>query len=146
MSKQDENRIANTRHVYCRNGCGTKIYFNEKLLSKNGKIIPLEDPQGIPHECPLRNQNLWMPNPQDKDPTLVNLQNIDRNTIENRSYYNCDSDIAPLLEIIDHINKQNKIIFTEFSYVKNQLEIVVRSMEELIANSSAKRKEMRENP
>ena len=48
----------------CRRGCGTRIVFNDKMLSKNSKKVPLNFLDNLPHECPLRNQEEWKPNLQ----------------------------------------------------------------------------------
>ena len=35
--------------VFCRNGCGTNLNFDESCKSDSGKMIPLED-DGSPHK------------------------------------------------------------------------------------------------
>ena len=41
--------------VFCRNGCGTNLNFDESCKSDSGKMIPLED-DGSPHNCPNRHK------------------------------------------------------------------------------------------
>jgi hypothetical protein len=36
----------------CRNNCDFDIHFDPKVVSKNGKSIPLEE-DGRPHNCPM---------------------------------------------------------------------------------------------
>lgn len=37
--------------MYCNSGCGTEIHFDDDVISKNGKKIPLEG-DNRPHNCP----------------------------------------------------------------------------------------------
>jgi len=42
--------------IYCMNGCGTAIYFDKRAVSKNGKLIPLEEGKDLNgrHNCPKK--------------------------------------------------------------------------------------------
>ena len=36
---------------YCRYECGQPITFQDNVISKNGRKIPLQE-NGLPHDCP----------------------------------------------------------------------------------------------
>lgn len=38
--------------IICRNNCGIELHFDPKIISKNGKCIPIEE-DGRPHNCPM---------------------------------------------------------------------------------------------
>jgi hypothetical protein len=38
-------------YFYCRNNCGVRITFSDDVISKNGKLIPIQE-NGLHHNCP----------------------------------------------------------------------------------------------
>lgn len=132
MFRQNDNHNSIKRIIYCRAGCGSRIYFDDKMLSKNGISIPLEDPQGIPHECPLRNLNEWKPNLIDFGSKSSNIQSSNKETKQiPLNAYTPNPALVRLSEIIEYPNKQNKTILTEDNHFKNQLEKIAQGIEEL---------------
>lgn len=36
----------------CWNNCGAMIYFEDGVVGKNGKAVPIDQDTNLPHECP----------------------------------------------------------------------------------------------
>jgi hypothetical protein len=45
------NHNSEQNYFYCRNNCGVKITFSNDVISKNGKLIPIQE-NGLHHNCP----------------------------------------------------------------------------------------------
>ena len=45
------NYNSEQNYFYCRNNCGVKITFCDDVISKNGKLIPIQE-NGLRHDCP----------------------------------------------------------------------------------------------
>jgi hypothetical protein len=45
------NYNSKQNYFYCRNNCGVKITFCDDVISKNGRLIPLQE-NGLRHDCP----------------------------------------------------------------------------------------------
>jgi hypothetical protein len=45
------NYNSEQNYFYCRNNCGVKITFSDDVISKNGKLIPIQE-NGLRHNCP----------------------------------------------------------------------------------------------
>ena len=59
------------KKTFCRNNCGTELHFDKNVLSKNGKLIPLEI-DGQPHQCPNKEQFLQQDTSTQQKPQPTN--------------------------------------------------------------------------
>lgn len=132
MPKQNENDNSNRYVRYCRNGCGKKIYFDNKKLSKNGKPVPQEDPLGISHACPKRiypyNKNLMRTSELEYDGQ--NNQSKERENFESPERRN--SFLKHISEMIEYDNKQQEQILINQNQIKNQQKELLQLLLELV--------------
>jgi hypothetical protein len=120
----------------CRFGCGTRIAFNDKILSKNGKKIPLNFSDNLPHDCPLRNQADWKSNLQGGDSISTNDINVSKEAITVSDsplmhYPHADK----LAENIEQSNKQYEMLLIDTNYIKKQLDEIARILVDLTGKS-----------
>lgn len=134
MSSQNDKDDPNRRVFYCRNGCGKKIYFDDKIRSKSGKPIPQEDPEDISHECPKLIGHY--------NKTHVQTSGLQYNTPENQNKIedtsgwtgNRNSLLKRMTEIIEYNSKQQEQILINQNQIKNQQKELMQLLLELVRN------------
>ncbi len=108
--------------IMCRRGCGTRIVFNDKMLSKNSKKIPLNFSDNLPHECPLRNQDEWKPNLQRFSSAHSKAVNPKDATSVRDSEIKHYTQLDLLVKKVENSNKQYEMLLIEYNYIKKQLQ------------------------
>ena len=132
MSKQNDKDDPNRRVFYCRNGCGKKIYFDDKIRSKSGKPIPQEDPEDVSHECPKR-INHYKKTPVQ---TFGQQYNIQKN--QNKDEYDFESPegrnsfLKHISEMIEYDNIQQEQLLINQNQIKNQQKELMQLLLELV--------------
>lgn len=132
MSKQNDNDEQNRYITYCRNGCGKRIYFDDRIRSKSGKLIPQEDPEDISHECPKRinsYKKIIVRASGLQDDTQKN-QRKDGDNFESPERRN--SFLKHISEMIEYDNKQQEQILINQNQIKNQQKELMQLLLELV--------------
>ncbi len=130
MSKQNDKDDPNRYVRYCRNGCGKKIYFDDKIRSKSGKPIPQEFLEDISHECPK------LPPYKKKYSQGVDLEfnnQENQNKVEDNPGWtgNRNSLLEHMTEIIEYDSKQQEQILINQNQIKNQQKELMQLLLEL---------------
>lgn len=131
------NSIRSDKVILCRFGCGTRIAFNDKVLSKNGKKIPLNLSDNLPHDCPLRDQADWKPELKGEDSIPTNDINVSKQAITVSGsplmqYPHPDK----LAENIERFSEQFEMLLINTDYIKKQLDEIARILMDLTGKSS----------
>ena len=106
----------NTRAICCRK-CGCRITFDDKIISINGKKIPLNFSDRKPHECPKL--ELY------KKTAALSLQydNQENQNKEKNNFESTDgrkSFLNHISEMMEYDNKQQEQIIINQNQIENQ--------------------------
>lgn len=127
-------------NIICRLGCGTRIKFDDKRLSINGKMIPLNFSDNLPHNCPLRNQDDQNfrqnsnsnSNSKPQNSVTSNKDNDNDNvglsapTIVDRKAF-----LEHFSEMIEHHNNQMEQMVINLNQVKNRQNEILQTLMEI---------------
>ena len=127
-SLNDNNPIKN---IFCIHGCGTRLTFDDKIVSINGKKIPLNFSDREPHECPKRNdyKKNYAERPSSNHNNQKN-QNIGRDSYDLAS--NRNSFLNRISDFIEYNNKQQEQIVINQNQIKNQQKELMQFLMELV--------------
>jgi hypothetical protein len=125
MSGNESNNHQNTefhprKGTLCKFGCSTRITFDNNILSKNGKMIPL-NLDGSFHDCPARNQERSYTEKASSSASRFQFRNdkdreVSITETESKYFFN------QILENIQLSHTQLERILMEQDHVKKQLE------------------------
>jgi hypothetical protein len=62
--------------MYYRNDCGARITFSNNAISRNGRIIPLQE-NGLPHNCPKSHFYRGIQEPQESTKLVREIENTE---------------------------------------------------------------------
>lgn len=120
----------NRGNIYCRFGCGTRITFDDRFVSTNGKKIPLDYSDHKPHECPKRNY-YKKPDVQRSDLQYNNQENQDKDKDNFGPTGSRISFLNRMSEMIEYDNKQQEQILINQNQIKNQQKELMQLLLEL---------------
>jgi hypothetical protein len=118
--------------IFCRYGCGTRIAFDDEIVSFNNKKIPLNFLNHKPHKCPKRINSYKKTHVQTSQP------HHDIQINQNKDYHNFDlsdsrsSFLKHISEMIEHDNRQQEQILINQNQIKNQQKELLQLLLELV--------------
>lgn len=137
MSSQNNNNNPNKNAIYCRWGCGKRITFDERIVSKNGIKIPLDHDTRLPHECPIRNQGNLKLKTQSTDQNFKNTTHDSKDVWDKSSpLFDRQTILKRISEDIEYYNSQQEQILIQQNQLKNQQKEIMQLLKELTTGLS----------